>query len=141
MPLSLEQQQLRPDRGLEEGGGPGGASQAKLGALRGSMGGSAAGWSTRDLFSAGGSGRKGSGAGGTGKEKLANRLRPRETLGVLMVSEREMADTDLLAYREDLENQDCLTHMDDLQVGGATILPSNHCSLSLSLSTSSVKLC
>ncbi|KAJ8258735.1 hypothetical protein COCON_G00177470 [Conger conger] len=132
VPLSLEQQQLRPksallpeihgpDRGLEEGGGPGGASQAKLGTLRGSMGGGGSGWSSRELFSAGGSGRKGAGAGGTGKEKLANRLRPRETLGVLMVSEREMADTDLLAYREDLENQDCLTHMDDLQVNMMTL--------------------
>ncbi|XP_035244506.1 calmodulin-binding transcription activator 1-like [Anguilla anguilla] len=141
VPLGLEQQQLRKlaasppksllpdihgsDRGLEEGGGgPGGAGQARLGALRGSAGGAGAGWSARELFSAGGSGRKGAGGGGgggTGKEKLASRLRPRETLGVLMVSQREMADTDLLAYREDLENQDCLTHMDDLQVNMMTL--------------------
>ncbi|KAJ8400262.1 hypothetical protein AAFF_G00399560 [Aldrovandia affinis] len=137
VPLSLEQQQLHKlagspkallpeNHGLEEGAGPGGASQAKLGMLRGSVGGSGgAGWSARELYSAGGSGRKGAGGGGTGKEKLASRLRQRETLGMLMVSEREMADTDLLAYREDLENQDCLTHMDDLQVGSAPRRPSD----------------
>lgn len=32
------------------------------------------------------------------------------------MSESEMADSELLSYREDLENQDCLTQMDDLQV-------------------------
>ncbi|XP_036388248.1 calmodulin-binding transcription activator 1-like isoform X3 [Megalops cyprinoides] len=142
VPLTLEQQQLHKlagspktplseslgaDRGLEEGSGAEGASQAKLGVLRGSVGGGgggAAGWSTRELYSAGSSGRKGAGgggSGGTGKEKLASRLRQRETLGMLMVSEREMADTELLAYREDLENQDCLTHMDDLQVNMMTL--------------------
>lgn len=51
-----------------------------------------------------------------GKEKLANRLRQREQLGMLVMSESEMADSELLSYREDLENQDCLTQMDDLQV-------------------------
>ncbi|KAG9352749.1 hypothetical protein JZ751_017325 [Albula glossodonta] len=139
VPLSLEQQQLRKltgspktplpenhgsDRGLEDGSGPVGASQAKLGALRSSVGGSSGGgasWSTREMYSAAGSGRKGTGGGSTGKEKLASRLRQRETLGMLMVSEREMADTELLAYREDLENQDCLTHMDDLQVNMMTL--------------------
>lgn len=35
---------------------------------------------------------------------------------MLVMADREMADTELLSYREDLENQDCLTQMDDLQV-------------------------
>ncbi|MBN3317197.1 CMTA1 protein, partial [Atractosteus spatula] len=69
-------------------------------------------------------GRKGAGAGGgssLGKEKLASRLRQREPLSVLMMSEREMVDTELLSYRDELENQDCLTHMDDLQVNMMTL--------------------
>lgn len=35
---------------------------------------------------------------------------------MLVMADREMADAELLSYREDLENQDCLTQMDDLQV-------------------------
>ncbi|KAL0158011.1 hypothetical protein M9458_046087, partial [Cirrhinus mrigala] len=42
-----------------------------------------------------------------GKEKLASRM-----LGMV---EREMVDTEILSYKEDLENQDCLSHMEDLQ--------------------------
>lgn len=58
--------------------------------------------------------RKG-GGGGIGKEKLANRLRQRgESLGML-----GMVDTEMLSYKEDLENQDCLSHMEDLQVRSA----------------------
>ncbi|XP_056131475.1 calmodulin-binding transcription activator 1 [Lampris incognitus] len=56
-----------------------------------------------------------------GKEKLASRLRQREQLGMLVMSDREMVDTELLSYREDLENQDCLTQMDDLQVNMMTL--------------------
>ncbi|KAG5835480.1 hypothetical protein ANANG_G00244450 [Anguilla anguilla] len=115
--------QARPDKaaGLEEGaGGPGGRPRPGWGAAR--VGGRGRSRLERPgAVFGGGSGRKGAGGGGTGKEKLASRLRPRETLGVLMVSQREMADTDLLAYREDLENQDCLTHMDDLQVNMMTL--------------------
>ncbi|MBN3307701.1 CMTA1 protein, partial [Amia calva] len=122
VPLSLEQQQLHklagsphPEKGLEEGGG--GLSQHKLGSFRGlGGGGGGAGpkWSSREL--------KGSGGGSNlGKEKLASRLRQREPLSMLMMSEREMVDTELLSYREDLENQDCLTHMDDLQVNMMTL--------------------
>ena len=45
---------------------------------------------------------------------------------MLMMTEREMVDTELLNYREDLESQDCLTHMDDLQVSlNATVRPSH----------------
>lgn len=35
---------------------------------------------------------------------------------MLVMADREMADAELLSYREDLENQDCLTQMNDLQV-------------------------
>lgn len=58
----------------------------------------------------------GSGSGSLGKEKLVNRLRQRDQLGMLVMADREMAEAELLSYREDLENQDCLTQMDDLQV-------------------------
>lgn len=51
------------------------------------------------------------------KEKLAGRLRQRgENLGMMTVTDREMMDTELLSYKEDLENQDCLLQMEDLQV-------------------------
>ncbi|XP_064778705.1 calmodulin-binding transcription activator 1-like isoform X1 [Oncorhynchus masou masou] len=120
VPLSLEQQQLHklsfstkspspeglsPDKSLSGGGSSGGAGVAK--------------WSSREGFSSRGLGRKGSGdSGGSslGKEKLASRLRQREQLGnMLVMAEREMVDTELFSYREDLENQDCMTQMDDLQ--------------------------
>ena len=109
VPLSLEQQQLHrlssspksTDKGLSGGASGGGAK-----------------WSSRESFSSGASGRKSAGAGGSslGKERLASRLRQREQLGMLVMAEREMVDTELLSYREDLVNQDCLTQMDDLQV-------------------------
>lgn len=64
--------------------------------------------------------RKVSGGGGgssIGKEKLATRLRQRgENLSMMTMTDREMVDTELLTYKEDLENQDCLSHMEDLQV-------------------------
>ncbi|KAG7269908.1 hypothetical protein CRUP_032913 [Coryphaenoides rupestris] len=73
-----------------------------------------------------GSGVGGGGAsGGLGKEKLASRLRQREQqqqqqqqqLGMMAMADPDMVDTaELLSYREDLVNQDCLTQMDDLQV-------------------------
>ncbi|XP_041954016.1 calmodulin-binding transcription activator 1-like isoform X3 [Alosa sapidissima] len=134
VPLSLEQQQLHklssspktlspqplsPDKGLEDGAASGGG-------VGGGGGGGpfrAAGtkWSSREVYS----GRKGGGGGGgggsLGKEKLVGRLRQREPLSMLMMTEREMVDTELLSYREDLENQDCLTHMDDLQVNMMTL--------------------
>uniref|UniRef100_A0A8C1QEN3 Calmodulin-binding transcription activator 1 n=1 Tax=Cyprinus carpio TaxID=7962 RepID=A0A8C1QEN3_CYPCA len=59
--------------------------------------------------------RKG-GISGVGKEKLASRLRQRgKSLSMLGMVEREMVDTEILSYKEDLENQDCLSHMEDLQ--------------------------
>uniref|UniRef100_G3PFI9 Calmodulin binding transcription activator 1a n=1 Tax=Gasterosteus aculeatus aculeatus TaxID=481459 RepID=G3PFI9_GASAC len=69
-------------------------------------------------------GRKSSGVSGSsnlGKEKLVNRLRQREQLDMLVMADREMADAELLSYREDLESQDCLTQMDDLQANMMTL--------------------
>ncbi|XP_031761227.1 calmodulin-binding transcription activator 1 isoform X9 [Xenopus tropicalis] len=51
-----------------------------------------------------------------GKDIVGHKLRQREQMNVLMMSEREMVDAELLSYRENLENEDCLQHMDDLQV-------------------------
>ncbi|XP_075046231.1 calmodulin-binding transcription activator 1 isoform X5 [Mixophyes fleayi] len=55
-------------------------------------------------------------AAGLGKDIVGHRLRQREQMNVLMMSEREMVDAELLSYRENMENDDCLQHMDDLQV-------------------------
>ncbi|KAL1021015.1 hypothetical protein UPYG_G00007600 [Umbra pygmaea] len=126
VPLSLEQQQLHklsfspkslspeglsPDKSVSSGGSTGGPAVAK--------------WSSREGFSGGGSGRKvagGSGVSSLGKEKLASRFRQREQLGnMLVMAEREMVDSELLPYRDDLENQNCMTQMDDLQVNMMTL--------------------
>ncbi|XP_062396149.1 calmodulin-binding transcription activator 1 [Sardina pilchardus] len=136
VPLSLEQQQLHklssspktlspqplsPDKGLEDGAAGGGGGGGGGG---GPFRAAGAKWSSREVYP----GRKGGGGGGgggggvsLGKEKLAGRLRQREPLSMLMMTEREMVDTELLSYREDLENQDCLTHMDHLQVNMMTL--------------------
>ncbi|XP_057219004.1 calmodulin-binding transcription activator 1 isoform X5 [Triplophysa rosa] len=111
-PLSVEQQTHKlstspkthpssPDKSPSgEGLGAGGVPQAKMGSFRG-------GHFPRAIREAL---RKGS-SGGIGKEKLANRLRQcGESLGML-----GMVDTEMLSYKEDLENQDCLSHMEDLQ--------------------------
>lgn len=59
----------------------------------------------------------GGGGSSIGKEKLATRLRQRgENVSMMTMADREMVDTELLTYKEDLENQDCLSHMEDLQV-------------------------
>ncbi|XP_073417829.1 calmodulin-binding transcription activator 1 isoform X6 [Dendrobates tinctorius] len=55
-------------------------------------------------------------ATGLGKDIVGHRQRQREQMSVLMMSEREMVDADLLSYRENMQNDDCLQHMDDLQV-------------------------
>nr|XP_061802079.1 calmodulin-binding transcription activator 1-like [Nerophis lumbriciformis] len=55
------------------------------------------------------------GFGSLGKEKLVARLRQREQLGMLVMADRNMADAEMLSYRDDLENHDCLSQMDDLQ--------------------------
>ncbi|XP_073459715.1 calmodulin-binding transcription activator 1 isoform X5 [Aquarana catesbeiana] len=53
---------------------------------------------------------------GLGKDSVGHRMRRSEQMNVLMMSEREMVDPDLLAYRENMENEECLQHIDDLQV-------------------------
>ncbi|XP_061759149.1 calmodulin-binding transcription activator 1 isoform X2 [Nerophis ophidion] len=120
VPLSLEQQQLhklstspktQPSEGTENGLSTGGST----GTAR---------WSPRESFSCSSIGRKGLGVSGSstlGKEKIVTRLRQREQLGMLVMADRDMADAEMLAYREDLENQDCLTQMDDLQANMMTL--------------------
>ncbi|XP_053546355.1 calmodulin-binding transcription activator 1 isoform X2 [Bombina bombina] len=53
---------------------------------------------------------------GLGKDIGGHRLRQREPMNVLMMSEREMVNAEILSYRENIENEDCMQHMDDLQV-------------------------
>uniref|UniRef100_A0A3Q3F4P5 Calmodulin-binding transcription activator 1 n=1 Tax=Labrus bergylta TaxID=56723 RepID=A0A3Q3F4P5_9LABR len=116
VPLSLEQQQLH-----KLSSSPKSLSSEGLSSDKSLSTGSSTGttrWSSRESFSSSGLGRKALGVSGSsslGKEKLVNRLRQREQLGMLVMADREMADAELLSYREDLENQDCLTQMDDLQ--------------------------
>uniref|UniRef100_A0AAV2M058 Calmodulin-binding transcription activator 1 n=1 Tax=Knipowitschia caucasica TaxID=637954 RepID=A0AAV2M058_KNICA len=114
VPLSLEQQQLHKLSSSPKSLPSDGLSSDK------SLSGGTGRWTSREGFS----GRKGQGnsAGSSmGKEKLASRLRQREQLGMLVMADKEMADAELLSYREDLENQDCLTQMDDLQVNMMTL--------------------
>uniref|UniRef100_A0A3Q0RW01 Calmodulin-binding transcription activator 1 n=1 Tax=Amphilophus citrinellus TaxID=61819 RepID=A0A3Q0RW01_AMPCI len=117
VPLSLEQQQLHKLSSSTKSLSSEGLSSDKCLSTGGSTG--TARWTSRESFSSSSNlGRKALGVSGSsslGKEKLANRLRQREQLGMLVMSESEMADSELLSYREDLENQDCLTQMDDLQ--------------------------
>ncbi|XP_069096313.1 calmodulin-binding transcription activator 1 isoform X4 [Pleurodeles waltl] len=58
---------------------------------------------------------------GLGKEAVAHRLRQREQMNMLMMSERDIVDEELLSYRENAESDDCLQHMDDLQVNTQTV--------------------
>ncbi|CAK6963892.1 calmodulin-binding transcription activator 1 [Scomber scombrus] len=122
VPLSLEQQQLHKLSSSPKSLSSEGLSSDKGLSTGGSTG--TTRWTSRESFSSSGLGRKGLGVSGSsslGKEKLVNRLRQREQLGMLVMADREMADAELLSYREDLENQDCLTQMDDLQVNMMTL--------------------
>lgn len=117
VPLSLEQQQLQKLSSSPKSLSSEGLSSDKSLSTGGSTG--TARWISTESFSSSSLGRKVLGVSGgssLGKEKLINRLRQREQLGMLVMADREMADAELLSYREDLENQDCLTQMDDLQV-------------------------
>lgn len=51
-----------------------------------------------------------------GKDTVAHRLRQREQMNVLMMADREMVDAELLSYRDNAGDEDCLHQMDDLQV-------------------------
>ncbi|TSR39579.1 Calmodulin-binding transcription activator 1 [Bagarius yarrelli] len=127
-PLSLELHKLSTSSNTLSAETPGGEQnpaakgtktsgilQAKLSSFR--TGGQK--WSSRDVY------RKVSGGGGgssIGKEKLATRLRQRgENLSMMTMADREMVETELLTYKEDLENQDCLSHMEDLQANMMTL--------------------
>ncbi|XP_028265514.1 calmodulin-binding transcription activator 1 isoform X2 [Parambassis ranga] len=122
VPLSLEQQQLHKLSSSTKSLSSEGLSSDKNLSTGGSTG--TARWTSRETFSSSSLGRKAlgiSGGSSLGKEKLVNRLRQREQLGMLVMADREMAESELLSYREDLENQDCLTQMDDLQVNMMTL--------------------
>ncbi|XP_028941000.1 calmodulin-binding transcription activator 1 isoform X6 [Antrostomus carolinensis] len=56
-----------------------------------------------------------------GKDTVAHRLRQREQMNVLMMTDREMVDAELLSYRDSAGDEDCLHHMDDLQVNMMTL--------------------
>uniref|UniRef100_A0A8C3K0I5 Calmodulin binding transcription activator 1 n=1 Tax=Calidris pygmaea TaxID=425635 RepID=A0A8C3K0I5_9CHAR len=56
-----------------------------------------------------------------GKDTVAHRLRQREQMNVLMMADREMVDAELLSYRDSAGEEDCLHHMDDLQVNMMTL--------------------
>lgn len=124
VPLSLEQQQLNKLSPSTKSLSSEGLSADKGHPTGGSTGTSR--WTSRESFSCSNLGKKVlgiSGGSSLGREKLANRLRQRDQLGMLVMTDREMADSELLSYREDLENQACLTQMDDLQVSmGITLL-------------------
>ncbi|XP_053136642.1 calmodulin-binding transcription activator 1 isoform X4 [Hemicordylus capensis] len=55
------------------------------------------------------------------KDSGVQRLHPREQMGVLMMADREMAHPELLSFRDSTEGEDCLHHMDDLQVTMMTL--------------------
>ncbi|TRY82504.1 hypothetical protein DNTS_013821 [Danionella cerebrum] len=113
LPLNMEQQTHKLSRSLqsspgkslsEEGLGIGGIPQAKMLSLRGGHK-----LNTREVLKKGG-------IGSVGKERLANRLRQRgEQLGMMGMSQKEMVDSEMLSYKEDQENQGCLSHMENLQ--------------------------
>ncbi|XP_017265066.1 calmodulin-binding transcription activator 1 isoform X8 [Kryptolebias marmoratus] len=121
VPLSLEQQHLHKLSTSTKSLSSEGLSSDK--SLSGGSTGTTR-WTSRENFSSSNLGRKPLGMSGSSsltKEKLVNRLRQREQLGMLVMADREMADSELLSYREDLENQDCFTQMDDLQVNMMTL--------------------
>uniref|UniRef100_A0A7M4EXS5 Calmodulin-binding transcription activator 1 n=1 Tax=Crocodylus porosus TaxID=8502 RepID=A0A7M4EXS5_CROPO len=56
-----------------------------------------------------------------GKDTVAHSLHQREQMNVLLMADREIVDTELLSYRDNVENEDCLHHMEDLQVNMMTL--------------------
>ncbi|XP_034260700.1 calmodulin-binding transcription activator 1 isoform X1 [Pantherophis guttatus] len=56
-----------------------------------------------------------------GKESGAQRLHPREQMNVVMMAEREVSEVELLSFRDSAEGENCLHHMDDLQVTMMTL--------------------
>nr|XP_020655622.1 calmodulin-binding transcription activator 1 isoform X3 [Pogona vitticeps] len=81
-------------------------------------------WSPKEAYMVGVPGGQvaGSPKGLGGKDSGVGRLHPRgESMGVLMMADREAADAELLAFRESTESEDCLHHVDDLQVTMMTL--------------------
>ncbi|XP_061458014.1 calmodulin-binding transcription activator 1 isoform X2 [Rhineura floridana] len=56
-----------------------------------------------------------------GKDTGAQRLHQREQMSVLMMAEREAVDTELLSFQDSTGSEECLHHMDDLQVTMMTL--------------------
>lgn len=58
-----------------------------------------------------------------GKEAALSQVRPREPVSVLMMANREVANTELGPYPASAENQDCSQPMDDIQVSAGEASP------------------
>uniref|UniRef100_A0A8C5WW39 Calmodulin binding transcription activator 1 n=1 Tax=Laticauda laticaudata TaxID=8630 RepID=A0A8C5WW39_LATLA len=56
-----------------------------------------------------------------GKDSGAQRLHPREPMNMVMMADREAAEAELLSFRDNAEGENCLHHMDDLQVTMMTL--------------------
>ncbi|KAM6435551.1 calmodulin-binding transcription activator 1 isoform 2-T2 [Liasis olivaceus] len=56
-----------------------------------------------------------------GKDSGAQRLHQREQMSVLMMADRDVVEAELLSFRDSTESEDCLHHMDDLQVTMMTL--------------------
>ncbi|XP_075849675.1 calmodulin-binding transcription activator 1 isoform X14 [Microcebus murinus] len=51
-----------------------------------------------------------------GKDAAPSQVRPREPMSVLMMASREVVNTEMGAYRDSAENEECSQPMDDIQV-------------------------
>ncbi|XP_066126663.1 calmodulin-binding transcription activator 1-like isoform X5 [Saccopteryx bilineata] len=56
-----------------------------------------------------------------GKEAAPSQVRPREPMSVLMMANREVVNTEMGAYRDSAEAEDCAQPMDDIQVNMMTL--------------------
>nr|XP_045004697.1 calmodulin-binding transcription activator 1 isoform X11 [Jaculus jaculus] len=56
-----------------------------------------------------------------GKETAPSQVRPREPMSVLMMANREVVNTEMGAYRDSAESEECSQPMDDIQVNMMTL--------------------
>ncbi|XP_069333410.1 calmodulin-binding transcription activator 1 isoform X11 [Eulemur rufifrons] len=56
-----------------------------------------------------------------GKDAAPSQVRPREPMSVLMMANREVVNTEMGAYRDSAENEECSQPMDDIQVNMMTL--------------------
>ncbi|XP_075849702.1 calmodulin-binding transcription activator 1 isoform X23 [Microcebus murinus] len=56
-----------------------------------------------------------------GKDAAPSQVRPREPMSVLMMASREVVNTEMGAYRDSAENEECSQPMDDIQVNMMTL--------------------